>query len=211
MHQVLRRLFGLPGAGPDETTAEAACDQPCEWPHARIGHAIVELPIPVGLWHAVGHSHQASFKESLVDECAREAGADPVAFRLALLKKHPRHAAVLHRAARLSGWGSPPAAAADGAQVARGVALHHSFGSIVAQVAGMSLNPDPAAPQPLRVHRVFCVIDCGVPVNPNLTRQACRWPPAAKRHEAINLLGRARDLLRPAWRPARAAARRCGG
>jgi isoquinoline 1-oxidoreductase beta subunit len=118
-----------------------------------------------------GHSHQAFFKESFVDECAHAAGADPVAFRLALLRKHPRHAAVLQRVAQLSGWGSAPAAAADGARVARGVALHQSFGSIVAQVAEVSLNPDPAAPQPLRVHRVFCVIDCGVAVNPNLIRQ----------------------------------------
>ena len=171
VHQMLGRLFGLPGMGPDKTTAEGAYDQPYEWPHARIGHAIVELPIPVGFWRSVGHSHQAFFKESFVDECAHAAGADPVAFRLALLKKHPRHAAVLQRVAQISGWSSPPAAAADGAKVARGVALHQSFGSIVAQVAEVSLNPDPTAPQPLRVHRVFCTVDCGVAVNPNLIKQ----------------------------------------
>ena len=172
VHQVLGRLFGLPGIGPDKTTAEGAYDQPYEWPHARIGHAIVDLPMPVGFWRAVGHSHQAFFKESFIDECAHAASADPLAFRLALLKKHPRHAAVLQRVAQLSGWGPhPPAPAADGAKVARGVALHHSYGSIVAQVAEVSKNPDPAAAQPIRVHRVFCVIDCGVAVNPNLIRQ----------------------------------------
>ncbi len=171
VHQVLGRLFGMPGAGPDKTTAEGAYDQPYEWPHARIGHSIVDLPMPVGFWRAVGHSHQAFFKESFVDECAHAAGQDTMAFRLALLKKHPRHKAVLQRVAQLSGWGSAPAAAADGAKVARGVALHQSFGSIVAQVAEVSMNPNPAAPHPIRVHRVYCVIDCGVPVNPNLIRQ----------------------------------------
>ena len=171
VHQVLGRLFGLPAVGPDKTTAEGAYDQPYEWPHARIAHHIVELPMPVGFWRAVGHSHQAFFKESFVDECAHAAGQDTLTFRLALLKNHPRHAAVLQRVAQLSGWGSTPAAGPDGAKVARGLALHQSFGSIVAQVAEVAVNPNPAAPHPIRVQRVFCVIDCGVAVNPNLIRQ----------------------------------------
>jgi isoquinoline 1-oxidoreductase beta subunit len=165
--QVLGRLFGLPGAGPDKTASEGAFDQPYEWPAARIGHQIVELPVPVGFWRSVGHSHQAFFKESFVDEAAHAAGQDPVAFRAALLKKHPRHLKVLQRAAELAGWGTPSAAAPDGTKTARGVALHQSFGSIVAQVAEVSLGPD----KTVRVHRVACVIDCGTPVNPGLIRQ----------------------------------------
>jgi isoquinoline 1-oxidoreductase subunit beta len=95
---------------------------------------------------------------------------DPLAFRLALLKQHPRHAAVLQRAASLAGWGQPLAAAADGAKKARGLALHQSFGSIVAQVAEVSL--DPADTKRIRVHRVVAVIDCGLAVNPNgITQQ----------------------------------------
>jgi isoquinoline 1-oxidoreductase beta subunit len=165
--QVLGRLFGLPGAGPDKTTDEGAFDQPYEWPAARIGHQIVDLPVPVGFWRSVGHSHQAFFKESFVDEAAHAAGQDPVAFRAALLQRHPRHLLVLQRAAALAGWGTPPPPAPDGAKTARGVALHQSFGSIVAQVAEVSLAPD----KTIRVHRVFCVIDCGTPVNPNLISQ----------------------------------------
>jgi isoquinoline 1-oxidoreductase beta subunit len=167
VQQVLPRSFGLPGAGPDKTTSEGAFDQPYEWPNARIGHEIVDLPVPVGFWRSVGHSHQAFFKESFVDEVAAAAGKDPVVFRASLLARHPRHLAVLKRAAALSGWGTPPAAASDGAKIARGVALHQSFGSIVAQVAEVSLAPD----QAIRVHRVVCVIDCGFAVNPNLVRQ----------------------------------------
>jgi isoquinoline 1-oxidoreductase beta subunit len=167
MPQALARIFGLPGMGPDKTTAEGAYDQPYEWPNARIGHVAVELPVPVGFWRSVGHSHQAFFKESFIDEAAHAAGQDAVAFRAALLTRHPRHLNVLQRAAALAGWGQPPPAAPDGAPTARGIALHQSFGAIVAEVAEVSVTAD----KTIRVHRVFCVIDCGTPINPNLIRQ----------------------------------------
>ncbi|MDT7836867.1 xanthine dehydrogenase family protein molybdopterin-binding subunit [Aquabacterium sp. OR-4] len=169
VHQYLQRVFGLAGAGPDKTTCEGAFDQAYEWPAARISHHIVALPVPVGFWRSVGHSHQAFFKESFLDECAHAAGQDPLAYRLALLQRHPRHAAVLRRAAELGHWGAPPAAAADGAKTARGLALHQSFGAIVAQVAEVSLDPGDA--QRIRVHRVTAVIDCGTVVHPGIVRQ----------------------------------------
>ncbi|MBE0615882.1 MAG: xanthine dehydrogenase family protein molybdopterin-binding subunit [Burkholderiales bacterium] len=163
----LKRNFGLPGAGPDKTTDEGAFDQPYEWPNARIGYEIVDLPVPVGFWRSVGHSHHAFFKESFIDEAAAAAGRDPVEFRAALLVRHPRQLRVLKRAAELSGWGMPLAPGDDGATRARGVALHQSFGSVVAQVAEVSVGADKS----IRVHRVVCVVDCGMPVNPNLIRQ----------------------------------------
>jgi isoquinoline 1-oxidoreductase beta subunit len=169
VQQFLQRQFGLPGAGPDKTTAEGAFDQAYEWPNARIGHTIVELPLPVGFWRSVGHSHQAFFTESFVDEAAHATGQDPLAFRLALLTRHPRQRAVLQRAADQAGWGQPLAAAADGAKKARGIALHASFGSTVAQVVEVSL--DPQDPKRIRVHRVVAVIDCGLAVNPNGVQQ----------------------------------------
>jgi isoquinoline 1-oxidoreductase beta subunit len=165
--QVLARQFGLPWVGPDKTALEGAFDQAYEWPAARIAHELVDLPVPVGFWRSVGHSHQAFFKEGFVDELAHAAGQDPVVYRSELLQQHPRHRAVLQRAAALAGWGRAPASAADGAKVGRGVALHHSFGSIVAQVVEASVDKDKA----IRVHRVVCVIDCGLAVNPNLVAQ----------------------------------------
>ncbi len=168
VQQFLQRQWGLPAAGPDKTTAEGAFDNPYEWPAARVGHVIVPTPVPVGFWRSVGHSHQAFFKECFVDEVAAAAGQDPVAWRAALLRRHPRHLAVLQRAAALAGWGRPLPAAADGAKQARGIALHQSFGSIVAQVAEVSLDPQDRR---IRVHRVVAVIDCGLAVNPNLIRQ----------------------------------------
>jgi len=135
----LPRTTGLPGLGPDKTTAEGAFDQAYEFPHVRVGHVTVDLPIPVGFWRSVGHSHQAFFKESFVDEVAHAAGQDAVAFRLSLLKNHPRHAKVLQTVAEKSGWKPSAYRAPDGSQRAMGLALHESFGSIVAQVAEVSV------------------------------------------------------------------------
>jgi len=157
---MLARLLGAPAAGPDKTTAEGAFDQAYEWPAARINHSTVQLPIPVGSWRSVGHSHQAFFKESFIDEVAHAVGQDPLAFRLALLKNHPRHARVLQLAADKSGWGIPLINTGD--KRALGLALHESFGSIVAQVAEVSMGK-----QGIRVHRVVCAVDCGTVVNPD--------------------------------------------
>jgi isoquinoline 1-oxidoreductase beta subunit len=165
--QVLKRLFGLPAAGPDKTTAEGAFDQPYEWPNARIAHEMVELGIPVGFWRSVGHSHQAFFKECFLDEVAAAAGKDPVAFRASLLIHHPRHLAVLKQAANMAGWGQPICTKQGDLPRARGVALHQSFGSIVAQVVEVSVQ----SPKRIRVHKVWCAIDCGFAINPNMIHQ----------------------------------------
>jgi isoquinoline 1-oxidoreductase subunit beta len=169
VQQFLQRQFDLPAAVPDKTTAEGAFDQAYEWPALRVSHRVVELPVPVGFWRSVGHSHQAFFKESFVDECAHAAGRDPLDYRLQLLLQHPRHRAVLQRAATMAGWGRSAALAPDGARTAWGLALHESFGSIVAQAAQVSV--DPADARRIRVHRVVAAIDCGTAVNPNLVRQ----------------------------------------
>ncbi|MFM0347473.1 xanthine dehydrogenase family protein molybdopterin-binding subunit [Paraburkholderia sp. RL17-347-BIC-D] len=165
--EALARYYGAPRLPIDKTTCEGAFDQPYEWPAARVAHKIVELPVPVGFWRSVGHSHQAFFTEGFTDELAVATGKDPIAFRAALLEQHPRHLAVLKRVVALSDWERPLTRAADGAPRARGVALHEAFGSVVAQVAEVSIGPG----KKIRVHRVVCVIDCGMPVNPNLIRQ----------------------------------------
>jgi len=127
----------------------------------------VPLPLEVGFWRSVGHSHQAFFKECFIDELAHAAGQDPFAFRDALLPHHPKQRAVLRAVAEAAGWGQPPPPAPDGATTALGLALHDSFGSTVAQVAQVSLGPD----RQIRVHRVWAAIDCGLAVNPAGVRQ----------------------------------------
>jgi isoquinoline 1-oxidoreductase subunit beta len=118
--------------------------------------------VPVGSWRSVGHSHNAFFAECFMDEVAHAAGVDPVTWRLAHLKHLPRHAAVLLQVAKAAGWGQPLPAGR-----AHGVALHESFGTIVAQVHEVSLDK---AGQP-RVHRVVAVVDCGVVINPGIATQ----------------------------------------
>jgi isoquinoline 1-oxidoreductase subunit beta len=146
---------------PDKTTAEGLFDLPYAFPHQRMEHVATRMGVPVGFWRSVGHSHNAFFSESFMDELALEAKQDPLEFRRSLLSSAPRYLAVLNLAAQKANWGGPLAAGR-----ARGVALHESFGSIVAQVAEVSLVE--GAP---RIHRVVCAIDCGTVVNPNIVAQ----------------------------------------
>jgi isoquinoline 1-oxidoreductase beta subunit len=157
-HQYFPRNLGLPGMGPDKTTAEGEYDMQYEIPNQRIAHVIVDSAVPLGYWRSVGHSHNAFFKEGFLDEVAHAAGQDPVQYRRALLKGHPRHLAVM--AAALKAAGAAPAGRAHG------FAVHQSFGSIVAQVAEVSVEGTE-----IRVHRVVCAIDCGIVVNPNIVAQ----------------------------------------
>ncbi len=158
IHQLTHRAFGLPMVGPDKTTVEGLYDHPYEIPHQRVSHVIVDSAVPLGTWRSVGHSQNAFFKEGFIDEVAHAAGADPVAFRRRLLAAHPRHRAVLDAAVSMAG--APPAGRAHG------VALHQSFGSIVAQVAEVSVDGTT-----IRVHKVWCAVDCGMAVNPDGVRQ----------------------------------------
>lgn len=146
---------------PDKTTAEGLFDQSYEFAHRECAHVTLRTPVPAGYWRSVGHSHNAFFTESFIDELAHAAKRNPFEFRRDLLQSHPRYRAVLELAAAKAGWGKPLPAG-----VARGIALHESFGSIVAQVAEVSL-PDGSP----RVHRVVCAIDCGTVVNPRIVAQ----------------------------------------
>jgi isoquinoline 1-oxidoreductase beta subunit len=161
-HQYFPRNLGLPGVGPDKTTAEGEYDMQYEIPNRRIAHVIVDSAVPLGYWRSVGHSHNAFFKEGFLDEVAHAAGKDPVQLRRELLKEHPRQLAVLEAA--LARAGRPPEGRAHG------VALHQSFGTIVAQVAEVSVEKVGELRE-IRVHRVVCALDCGLVVNPNIVAQ----------------------------------------
>jgi len=145
--------------GIDNTSVEGIVDSPYLTGLAarKVTLHSPRRPIPVLWWRSVGNSHTAFALESMLDELAHAAGKDPLAFRLAMLKGSPRHAKVLQTAAEKAGWGRPPPSGR-----ARGLALHESFGSIVAQVAEVSVEPE----SDIRVHRVTCAVDCGQPINP---------------------------------------------
>jgi isoquinoline 1-oxidoreductase beta subunit len=157
-------LAGTPFAamvknGIDETSVEGVVESPYL---ASIAARKVILhspsyPITVLWWRSVGNSHTAFAMEGMIDELAKAAGADPLVYRLKLLHQKPRHRAVLQLAADKAGWGRPPPAGR-----ARGLALHESFGSIVAHVAEVSVEQG----NRIRVHGVTCAVDCGLAVNP---------------------------------------------
>lgn len=153
--------LAAPVETPDKSAAEGLFDLPYGFPHQKMSHAATRSGVPVGYWRSVGHSHNAFFSESFIDELALDAGQDPLAFRRSLLEEAPRHLAVLDLAAAKAGWGT-----ALPAGRARGLALHESFGSIVAQIVEVSLQN--GAP---RVHRVVCAVDCGTVVHPGIVAQ----------------------------------------
>ncbi len=165
MERTLPHLAG-PVDTPDKTASEGLFDQVYEIPNQRIAHVATQSGVPVGYWRSVGHSHNAFFSESFIDELAHAAGQDPVAYRLALLKDSPRHRAVLLLAAQRAGWPGHGMAPPLPPGRARGVALHESFGSIVAEVVEVSVEGGA-----LRVHRVVCAADVGVVVNPGIVAQ----------------------------------------
>ena len=115
-----------------------------------------ELPVTVLWWRSVGNTHTAFAMESAIDELAAAAKKDALAYRLALLENKPRHAAALKLAAEKAGWGKPLASGH-----ALGLAVHESFGTIVAEVAEASVEKGV-----VKVHRVVAVVDCGQVVNP---------------------------------------------
>ncbi|MGH8255392.1 MAG: molybdopterin cofactor-binding domain-containing protein [Steroidobacteraceae bacterium] len=150
--------------GIDHSSIEGAAE-PYEIPNLRIELTTPQdVPVPVQWWRASGHSHTAFATECMLDELAAAAQADPYQFRRALLRQHPRQLAVLDLVAAKAGWDMPLSPAPDGARRGRGLALHESFGTCVAQVAEISV----AADGKLRVDRVVCAVDCGTPINPNV-------------------------------------------
>ncbi|MBF0499735.1 MAG: xanthine dehydrogenase family protein molybdopterin-binding subunit [Candidatus Riflebacteria bacterium] len=147
--------------GVDRSSVEGAQDIPYSIPNILVDLHSPKKGVPVFFWRSVGHSHTAFVVESFLDEAARAAGKDPFEFRRALLADKPRHRGVLELAAQKAGWGTPLAAGRG-----RGIAVHESFGSFVAQVAEVSV----ASSGEVRVHRVICAVDCGRIVNPDIIR-----------------------------------------
>lgn len=128
-------------------------------PHVHADLHTPDCGVPVTWMRSVGHSFNAYGVETFIDELAFAAGRDPYQFRRTLLEKQPRHLAVLDAVARRAAWSSPPAAG-----VYRGIAVHDSYGSYVANVVEASVGPE----RQLAIIRVVIAIDCGIAVNPDL-------------------------------------------
>ena len=142
--------------GPIQTPG--ASHIPYAIPNQSIAVVDGDTHVPIAAWRSVDHSQQTFFTESFVDEIAHRAGKNPYQFRMEMLADHPRHRKVLEVAAEAAGYGQN---LPEGH--ALGIAVQESFGSIVAEVAEVSLDENN---RPV-VHKVTCAIDCGWAVNPD--------------------------------------------
>src|SRR5919108_4144747 len=144
-------------SGIDRTSVEALANLPYNFAHQRSEHLIQNTHVPVAFWRSVGASQNAFAVESFLDEVAHAGGKDPVELRRLLLKEHPDWLHVLDTAAQKANWGKTMPAG-----TAQGIAIAESFGSIVAEVAEVSVSKRGE----VRVERVVCAVDCGHVVNP---------------------------------------------
>jgi len=147
--------------GVDRTSVEGAANLPYAIPNMLVDLHSTKNQVPVQWWRSVGSTHTAYSTETFIDELAHAAKKDPVEFRRTLLQDHPRHLGVLNLAAEKSGWGNKLPKGKG-----RGIAVHESFNTYVAQVAEITLHKD----KTFSVDRVVIAVDCGIAVNPDIIR-----------------------------------------
>ena len=148
--------------GVDPLAVEGSSNIPYRIENFSCDLHLTDVGVPTLSWRSVGHTHTGYAVECFVDELLQTAGKDPVAGRLEMMEQNSRHAGALRAVADLAKWSGP--SPKDGR--ARGVAVVEAFGSYIAQIAEISIG-DGGEP---RVHKVWCAVDCGVAVNPDVIR-----------------------------------------
>jgi isoquinoline 1-oxidoreductase beta subunit len=145
--------------GIDIDAIDSAVDMPYDIAHLRVEYVRAEPPaVPTGFWRGVGPNNNVFAIECFMDELARKAGQDPIAFRRAMLGKSPRLLAALDLVAEKSNWGKPLPARSG-----RGVSVQPSFGSFIATVVEAEVD----AQGEVGLRRVTSAVDTGIAVNPD--------------------------------------------
>ncbi len=152
---------GMIQDGVDPSAVEGSRELPYAIPNLRVDWHPFDNGVPTLWWRSVGHTQNGYVTEVFIDELAEAAGRDPVDLRRQLLAEHPRHLGVLELAAEKAGWGEDL-----GANRGRGVAVHKSFGTYVAEIADVTVKDDGS----FTVDRVVCAVDCGIAINPDVIR-----------------------------------------
>ena len=148
--------------GIDNTSVEGSRGLPYSIPNLQVDLFTVEsVGVPILWWRSVGHTQNGYVTEAFFDELAAAAGKDPYELRRELLKDHPRHLGVLELAAEKAGWGEDL-----GPGRGRGIAVHESFSSFVAEVVDVTVSEDGV----FSVDKVVCAVDCGIAINPDVIR-----------------------------------------
>ena len=152
-------------AGVDRTSVEGTSDTPYAIPSMHVGLTDAKKATTVNWWRSVGHSHTGHVMETMMDLCAEAAGVDPASYRLRYLSDdsadHKRMAGVIRLATEKAGWSAPAPAGR-----ARGLAVHKSFGSYVAEVCEISKTESGA----IKIEKFVAAVDCGVAVTPDVVR-----------------------------------------
>jgi isoquinoline 1-oxidoreductase beta subunit len=157
--QAMGRWLGITPGGPDKGHVDGLFNAPYAIPNHRVRGYLADLDVPVGFWRSVGASFNAFFQDCFMDEMAHAAGADPLAFRLALMRdEYPAGAAVLEAVRDMSGWGKPKRPGAG-----CGVGFSYSFGTPVAQVVEV-VDEDGT----IRISRVWIAADVGTALDPGI-------------------------------------------
>ncbi|HUL88335.1 MAG TPA: molybdopterin cofactor-binding domain-containing protein [Pseudolabrys sp.] len=145
--------------GIEAQAVEGFANIPYAIPSVRVGCMLKNTHVPVMFWRSVGSSQNAFFVEGYIDELAQAAGQDPYKFRRALLAGKSDFLGVLDTIAEKSDWGKPL-----GQGRGRGIAIHECYGSIIGQVAEVTVSQKGE----VRVDRVVAAVDCGHVVNPGI-------------------------------------------
>jgi len=143
--------------GNDPFMTEGLVNLTYDVPNLELKTIIEEVGIRVGFWRSVSHALNAFAVESFIDELALAAKQDPLAFRLALLGKLPRQAAVLERAAKLAGYTGTP-----GQGRGFGIAsmeCYETNAAVVCEVSGSAEH--------VKLERISVCADCGLAVHPD--------------------------------------------
>jgi isoquinoline 1-oxidoreductase subunit beta len=155
---LMKRIGALPPNGVDFISLDGSATLPYDIPNIKVEYTEQDPGIPFGFWRSVGASFQGFAVEGFIDELAATAGKDPYQFRHDLLRKAPRHRAVLDLAAEKAGWGKPVPQGR-----ARGIAMMEAFGSILSQVTEVSVDGKGA----VKIHRIVCSVDTGWVIHPD--------------------------------------------
>jgi isoquinoline 1-oxidoreductase beta subunit len=145
--------------GVDIDAVDSAVDTPYDFPNLEVRYVRAEPPgVTTGFWRGVGPNNNVFAIECFMDELARKAGKDPIAFRRDMLTKTPRLQAALDLVAQKSGWGQPLPS-----RTGRGVSVQPSFGSYIATVVEAEADEDGE----VHLRRVTLAVDTGIAVNPD--------------------------------------------
>ena len=132
-----------------------------KFPSLLTEYVMKNTHVPVGPWRGVNTNQNGIFMEVFMDECAKAAGKDPLAFRQAIMKDYPKHLAVLNAAAKRSNWDKPLPKG-----VHRGIAQFMGYASYSACVAEVSVTDNI-----VKIHKLTFALNCGHVVNPYVVRE----------------------------------------